>query len=279
MTPLTHADIIRLRLELKKAEQLYQSHAHLASQREECEKMIGRLQEEVEIDPYHLPEQDSLPEPHKQPLRQQQLQELKRKKQEIDLLLDESEDLSEEELRLKQQALLTCIWTVYPSYQQEWENRWKDYQISLTLEEQFLDLKQFTKDLSNHLHYAIQHRQTIKGIGILNYILGTSPNLVIEKQLLTCHQAIQRFLPRLQTLSQQTAGMHHQIVLKDFLPFLEQLKKQCQTPWSFKHLDTVFTDAHKQLVHFHQIIEQDLSQLQRRSNELKQQLNDWLQQI
>lgn len=279
MTPLTRDDIIRLRTEFKKAEQLYQSHTHLINQREECEKLIDRLQQEAEIDPYHLSQDQPEKDDPQARIRQQQLRELKRQKQEIDLLLDESEDLTAEDLNLKHQTLLSCIWTVFPSYQQEWENKWKDYQSSLALEERFLDLEQFTKDLGNHLYHAIQHRQTIKGMGLLNYIFGTSPNLVIEKQLVACHQAIQRFLPILQALIQQTAGMDHQAILKNLLPLLEQLKKQCQTPWSFKHLDTVFSDAHKQLVHFDQVIAQHLAQLQHHSKELKQQLNDWLQQI
>lgn len=149
--------------------------------------------------------------PNHEPLKK----ELKKKKMELDHLLDESEEWSENELAELKDKFLKL--TNPDDYKQLKEREFYDH---------------FCLKLKKIFEEIFEVRKKINGWGLLQYIFGVSPNIQIEGKLIEANKLISAHLPYLNDEKK---------------PFFEKLAKQCISPWGFKHIDTVFKEAYDKI--------------------------------
>lgn len=277
------SDLFQQRQALEKAELAFKNQKQWIQKREEIEKTMLQLQEEMEHDFYQRHQRDELEEaiPHFQMTleeKRNRLFQLREELFQIDEWLDQTEDLTEESLNQQRSQLLHAMWQLYPEKRATQEAKWKEWNHLRVLEIELLGIEKMLERLSEHLNIAIQARQSIKGRGILNYIFGLSPNMVIEKQLFGIHALILSSLPLFEKILYQNLHPSPKL-LQDLLVWLEQLKNTCYKPWSFRHLDTLFSETQPILKQFLVSLREQQHQAALRIQTLNQEIQEWIQQL
>lgn len=265
MTENSHSNIRQLKEKLVQARQAFEKHKRLIAKREEIDETLEKLNQEHDILLYRLyqnPDWERIDphafQQHSRVLENKQnlLSELKQKKQEIDIWLDESEELTPERLEFMQEELVSQILALEPFEAQSM----KQAQI-----QRFKNLSYLTAQLDRtngiclRLHELLTDvlatRQSIKGLGLLNYIFGTSPNWRIEKHFEECHRVAQLTLPLLKQDIEHCPDVKIKSLLIEIQQFLEELDHHFMATWGFRHIDTIFKEAHQRL-------DQNLKQIQ-----------------
>jgi hypothetical protein len=281
--PPSLADLLKQRQDLEIAEQAFKNRQQLSQKRELLEEAISNLQKEIEENfrqfYNNLREEDA----HFQNLlskKQHDLRQLKQTQSQLDHLLDETEDLTEESLERQFAQLLFAMWQLYPTQRAEQEAKWQELNNLRLLEVEVLGVKQLLHHLSEQLHTAIQARQSIKGRGIFNYIFGISPNMIIERQFLGAHAGILKVQPLLQKIMQQSpenSPLH--LLAREILVWSDHLKPSCQAPWSFRHIDTIFSKAYHTLLQLLERLQLQEENLHKRIEILNAEIRSWIQQL
>ncbi|WP_068466560.1 hypothetical protein [Candidatus Protochlamydia phocaeensis] len=283
--PFTHADITRLREQFWQAEAAYQNHQILVKERERYEKAIQMLSQQIERQCDHVYRQsfriqdraDSKRQEEQLYNNKEQLQQLKHKQREIDLLLDASEELTPHALFALKVDLLECIWAVHADQREEWEGKWKDLQNQTLFESELIQLKIRFIQVQDCLYKAIEKRQSIKGKGLLHYIFGISPNAVIEGQLRHCSSLISELLPNLQQALLHASPFH--LLLLEMEKISKNLNEQCKASWSFKHIDTYIQASYQSIQTSIQALDLYLNSVQKKKEALTQELKEWLETV
>ena len=283
---LSLSDLIKQRTELENAEQALKNRQLLIHKRESLEKAIVNLQEEIEED-FHQFHNKGKTEGEAYPLfqntlceKQKHLRQLKQAEGKLDELLDQTEDMTHESLEQQRNQLIFAIWQLYPSQRKEQEAKWKEINHLRILDIELHGVEELHHRLFEHLSRAIQVRQSIKGRGILNYIFGTSPNMIIEQQLLGAHTLIVNTLPLLQKMiheSREKTPLH--LLSQEIYAWLERLKTSCHSPWSFRHIDTIFSEAHGSVQKFLNQLKIEHDKLLQRIDVIKKEMEGWVQQL
>ncbi len=276
--------LIQLRQDLEKAEEAFKNHQQLSQKRELIEKKIVDLEHEMDDqfrqfrhkgqEDAYLYFQQAMQEKH------QHLKQLKTAQRKLDDLLDQSEDLTEKGLEQQLYQLLLALWSFYPSQRETQEAKWKELHEFRLLAIELEGVKLFLNHLSNQFYIAIQTRQSIKGRGILNYIFGRSPNIVIEQQLLGAHAVIVKMQPLIQKIIKQSpphSSLHH--LFQEIDQWSGRLKTSCQSTWGFRHIDTIFSEAHQTVLSFIDRTEKEADQMQKTIENLNEEIRNWIQTL
>ena len=276
----SHADLLKLRQVLEEEEFSLRQRQKLYHDRESLEETILRLEEEMEKFAFRIHQEKNRSDHllNKFNKKKEILLRLKQDQQRIDHLLDTIEHLTEEGLEKQRTSLLEALWQFYPERRNTQEALWREMK---SLEEQEKELKaieQLLQRLCEQFEKVIQTRKSIKGRGIFNYIIGTSPNLIIERQLLAAHDLIHATLPLiLRTLEQRDKNL--QPLFQEIYHVLENLETPCKSSWSFRHIDTIFTEAYHSLKKLRDSLHQKQREIFERKKFLIEERDRWIRQL
>lgn len=283
MTFFIHSqtELLLQRQALQEAERSFEKHQQLSQEREKLETTILHLQREIEREAYQFYQQveTSSHLERKQQEKKKHLQHLKRTQQEIDHLLDHTEHLTVESLEQQRLSLLYSFWQLYPSQRKEQEPLWLELQQLQMTEEKLKEIEQVLQLLCQELEEIIQARQSIKGRGILNYIFGTSPNIIIEHHLLKIHSIIQISCPMMQEIIQNPQNHLYDSLFQDIYVWLDHLKIPSRSSWSFYHIDTIFSEAFQNFKRLLVALQKQQNELLKRKDFLKKESQQWLEQF
>jgi hypothetical protein len=264
MTQSQDVEIIALKKKLLHLEESFGHYAKLNHLRQELEEKIEKLQIETKI-PFPPTEN-----------QKELLHFLKRKKQEVDHLLDDFDDYSDRSIEeMKEELweqLLSLLSSENPAH--AWVSEIKNQRL---LEERFSQTLFYFHQISTLLEEAIRTRHQIRGFGLLKYIFGTSPNVVISHFLQECHRSLQSLSTLITSYKAHPCPSYINEHLEEIEQFLIRLNKQCQSQWGFHHIDTYFSKAKEQLLFYGKEIEQDLESAKAKRAILEEQLRGILQ--
>lgn len=279
----SYLNLIHLRQELEHAEKSFKQQRQLLQERTLLDSEIATLQEQIEQDSQFLCHQTE--SPHFSQLetalneKKAHLKQLKKTCQQLDDLLDQTDELTEDQLADQQEALLMALWQVYPDQRPEQEAKWQERKRLELLEADIQVMAKILEKLHAQFALAIQARLSIKGRGLLNYIFGISPNMIIEQQLLSASSLIQSTLPLIEKMHQRHQTSADQAFFKELAEWLDHLKISCQSPWGFHHLDTVFTEAKQTLETHLDLLKKSAQTMANRRQALANEIKGWIDDL
>ena len=237
-------------------------HADLTEARSALEKEIDRLKTKSE-------ESDS---------KEDLLQECLAKQREIDHRLDDLEEWTDEEASRVREEMISLILEIHPDQKQNYEDLAKNYQELCDLDRLTTKTEQNVKQMIESIEEAQQVRGKVRKRGVLSYIIGRNPNVLIGKSLQNIHQIAEDMLKQIPDLSRNSAAPKNLKTLYGSLEkLLKDLSARTQGQWSFKTIDTTFTDAKENLELFLEshTLESKALRTKLKSSEIK--LNDWIE--
>lgn len=215
------SEIIRLKNELAYGKKALEKWNSLIPKRDELEKTIREW-----------PEQQK--QSGKHDLINDELAALKKRLKELDHLLDQLEEFSEENLGIMENQLVELLLITYPELQTDYDL----LQTSLKKTEAQLKSHQFIyenlKQMEQLLQKTLDVRKRIKKEGILSYIFGNNPNQVISQNLKAIANQIDLILPWFQK---------NKTLDSEYLEFLLDFHRECKQRWGFKKMDLYFQDT------------------------------------
>lgn len=278
----TPQDWLNQRQELEQAEYAFQNQEKWLKIRKEIEQAILLLTNEIEQE-FHLLHQTGKFEKERDgqfqeniDKKRQTLRQLKKEQHQVDLWLDQTEDLSENQLHQLRIQLLYSLWELYPAKREEQEKIWKRGNDLKILELELVGIERILVQISSLLSIAKQTRMSIKGKGIFSYIFGLSPNFIIEKQLLEITTLISQTDPLFQKIFGLEQSIPLQHYFKELHAWLEKLQKNCAKSWSFKHLDILFSETEKEWISYTERLQHLKNQLNLEVKQLNEEFRSWL---
>jgi hypothetical protein len=279
------AEIHRLQRELDKAVQANLRWQTLVLSREELEKNEQKLTEEIHLDNLASHQkQDYDPEAasnlaQRVNQRHELLDEVKRKKQEIDKLLDIIEEHSEEKIQTLREQLIGVILSAYPDQKPFYETLKTSLDSNTAYEKELASSVQACEQLMRPLEAAIEVRQMVKYRGFLSYVFGVNPTASISQYLQATESIAALMIPRFTYNSSRTLGGEPmQKTYTELLAFLTDLRAHCKKQWGFQHIDTTFASSLKTLKVFHNTFQEALDKTANEGKILLKKRDNWIKE-
>lgn len=278
MTDDSLSEIARLRKQLYDAEQAHLNWNILLPERESLDRSIQEMIVQIEEatkawrqKKAHNPElaQNLSKEIE---LHQQFLVKAKKKKQELDHLLDILEDSTEEKIDIIRRQLVDAILKADPQQQSIYEHLEAERSQLATLFAQLSSISEVCIHLAEILAIIHDTRQKVRRQWIFGYLFGKNPHVVIAQQL---HAAELLCETALTTLEQQKEIPLHELH-RDLKGFLKELHKHCKQRWGFKTLDTTFSKALHTLIGLNQTIAHHIGHITKAQQNADQKFASWL---
>lgn len=270
-------DIALLKERLFELQRLYESHQQLLSLREELDRQIEKLKKEKPL----LLHRSASIERRSQQIQEKEtlIRQLKQKRQQVDRLLDQSEEITEEDLEKNREYLIQAILYFHPEEREEEESRNVQFLQMSGMEKKIIFLLPPLVELRERLTHALQIRHSIRGRGLLQYIVGISPNLLIEKDFKEGERLLQALLPHLQDDLKEVDDLEMKNLYQQLIRLGERLLHELRMRWGFRHLDTFFKRSHEEISLYTLQMEEKLSAVQEKKKRLEQQMKDWLERF
>lgn len=276
-------EIQRLRNEWLHVEQSLQKWTALSRQREELYDQEKALKDSLQANLIAMHQKQSYePATAKQfkeiiDSQNKLLDQLKHKKSEIDHLLDVLEDNSPEKAGSLKSQLAEALIHRQPD-QMEYYEKIKSAIIQNTVAKDELSHVVHVLDkLAELIEKTLNIRQSIKKRGILTYIFGSNPNVVITQHLQAAHLLTSTVLPIIKkncldhSLDDKVRENYTALI-----SFLENFSLKCKERWGFKQIDIFFLPSWQNLKKHKEIFQNHLNKCLLDGQELNTKLNDWL---
>jgi hypothetical protein len=287
MTPNYSSHLLEIKKKLIHLESSYHKRKELIIKREEIEQIIQKLKEEIENQTvhfhrypnstnYYASSQSNYLEFEK---KFAYLNRLKKEKSQLDRDLDESEDLSEEQIEQLRKQLIESILQLYPSYRLDYESKTVFLMTLTEIEKELHVLENCFLQLKDLLNQVILIRKKIKKLGLFSYIFKMSPNVMIEQRFLEGVKIIQNTQPVLKDFHPHNQNPSLQHFYSNLQDFLTKLLKHFQIRWGFHHIDTTITQAEQEASTYTNQIQQMVNEIKCKKEKLKAELNAWLDQF
>lgn len=192
------------------------------------------------------------------------LEECQRKCRDIDHLLDELEEWTDEKEIQTREQLKNLILERRPDQSASYSALQGDIQIRNSRLIHFQRVKHHLGLIIEAIEVMVEKRAEVKRRGVLSYILGPSPNNVIGICMSEILKAIETCLadkPESEELCQ---------VLND-------LAVHCKSRWGFKTIDQVFAPSKEKLREFFNAIEEEQSAAEGSLAAALRKRDDWLE--
>jgi ferredoxin-fold anticodon binding domain-containing protein len=237
-----------LKAKWQQAELAFQQKESLTIKREEIEQLIEqstKLIESSELSAYRSLTsnlQNAKLMLQESEVQRAKLKQLNSKKRDIDIVLDESEEVTLETLNELKEELADKIISLNADKKSAYEKlkaQRNGYQLAA---KESAELGVTLGQLDQLIGTALAHRQIIKRQGLLSYIFGVNPNIAITKNLHAAELLIRTTLPKIYS------GLHQNQLFRETYMFLEELAPHCVQRWGFGKIDQFFTQSHQQLL-------------------------------
>lgn len=201
----------------------------------------------------------------------EQLKHLKSKKIELDHLIDRVEAEADHPIELLQQQLLESLFSLYPEQSFTLKKMKQEKAHHLEELQQIQDFKKLLVTIKDHLEEIIAIRQRIQRLGLLSYIFGASPNVMIAQNLESIHKLIPQAIsyPLLKKLD----------LYIESLQTLENLSSECLTRWNYRKIDTCFTEYKNKIETLISNWQSEEARKKETIESLTKQIDQWVEQI
>jgi len=256
----------------------------LNSKREGLEILIHTLQDEIEILEKNKYTQDlnefdppsSLEALFKQ--KQQALKEIKSKLRDIDHLLDQFEEETEETILKREADLAFLIIEHHPAEKLGYEELQKGLNYVQTNQEGVQNLIKLHIHLLDLLHNIFEIRTKVKRQGIFSYIFGRSPNIQISQHLEALNKVSENALDLLKhcrtLLAEDEQAL--QLVYAEAGQILADLQYLCTQRWNFKKIDHSLKTVQHVLMKVLEQLKKGLGELQKEEKEIQRTIQNWI---
>lgn len=268
--------------ELHRAENAHQKWLLLSVKRDELELREQELIEKFQSDNltlHRMSDDDDQASALKVKVAQQEnlINQIKKKKQELDSLLDSLEELSEEKIKQLRETLIYDILKESPDQAALYDSLSLALERIKAFENELRDSQTIFNQLAKLLEAAIAVRKSIKKRGIFSYILGVNPNISISQYLHAAESLTTLSLPTItHRASHSLGGPQLQEKYQEIAIFLDEFLHQCKMQWGFRHIDTIFTKALERIKDFEEFFENEIrKKIIERENSQKE-IDNWL---
>lgn len=252
-----------LRQKLKLAQNALLKQSNLLLERDALHSKIDELTHELESDFYKEPEEINS--------KQKQVALLKQQMIGLDHALDEIESILQIDEETLKENLAMELLSRHPDEKLFYDNiksQITTCKIQTSKIERWIQLCQ---QLIQLLETTQSVRQTIRRRGILSYIFGGNPTVIISQHLQAAELLIAKAEPELVT-SEDT----FKPTLREFSLFLKGLRKECGERWGFNKIDTTMGQAVQILNQFRIKYESMLTDSKKKFSETEEQFLRWL---
>lgn len=268
--------------ELQRAEKAHQKWLLLSVKRDELELKEQELIEKFQSDNlalHRMADDDEQASAMKAKISQQEdlINQIKKKKQELDSLLDSLEELSDDKIKQLREALINDILKESPDQAAFYQSLSLALERTKAFENELRDSQNIFNQLVKLLDAAITVRKSVKKRGIFSYILGVNPNISISQYLHAAESLTVLSLPTIAHRASQTlGGSELQEKYQEIHVFLNEFRHQCKMQWGFRHIDTIFTSALERIKGFQEFFENEIQKQIRERENLQKQVDNWM---
>jgi hypothetical protein len=280
MNQFTPSDLFKLKQKLQQTKSTHDNHNKLIIKREEFQRTIDQLKEELENQKFllHLKEEKEPKSVLQKEMENtaKRLEQATQEKRKIDHLLDDYELLCEEGAETLKEKLIEGLLELYPLQREEQLSREKNLLIYLQDRKNLSDLRSLGQELQTILHHVLATRQNIRGWGLLNYVVGRSPNAVIASSFQAGSSLIEKELPYLKNLQEETESKERPFYTIWYL-FLNNLNGHFKVRWGFRHIDQIIAKAQKELSLLLIATDEKVAQAEQEIERVQNEINSWIE--
>jgi DNA repair exonuclease SbcCD ATPase subunit len=242
-----HSEIKRLKDELQEAKK---GHAHwqaLLPQRESLQDTIEKMQNGIEEACSRLESQSTNTSEATTALQNEiekqrsLLKRIKKQKQEMDHLLDNLEEGSEERVETIYKQLVKAILASYPDQQPIYRLMEENHNKIVNELNSLSELMEICEKLRQSLDKINVTRQNVRKQGLLRYLFGQNPNVIIAQELHNLSELCESSFSIMD--AHESDKDKSSDSYKELRILMQNLYKHTKQRWGFKTIDTIFTPA------------------------------------
>lgn len=208
------------------------------------------------------------------------LRDLKQKKKELDTLLDELEEQSEEQTAHQLKEIAALILKDYPKEEAFYLELQGALAKALHLENEAYILKQLIHDLVLYPDKITEIRHYVKRKGFFSYIFGPNPNGMISLHLSGLKKDLEIALPQVEILAAETKGGDDlRLVYAEIVQFFSGLKTECEEQWSYKKIDIMMTRAKSKFDELDRFFTELHYMQKEKHQKIELKLKEWMEQF
>ena len=245
-----------LKKQLADSQGLRNEEARLSEFREKLESEITVLEHDIQESHYKHEEIES---------KKRLTSECQAKMLEIDHILDELEEWTEEKVVAITVELISLILQLHPEQQLAYNDLFSRLNDANHMEIHYKTIESHLNQIIAALNTMITKRGEVKKRGVLSYIWGPNPNVIIGRSLKEVCDTAEACL----TCEPQSE------VIRDEL---KELMGHCKGRWGFRTIDKVFIPAKQSLTGHREDIGQKRDQLKTEIQDLETQMRAWIEQ-
>jgi len=251
-----HRRIRVLKRQFSDSKGLKEEEIRLSTLRKQLENEMLALEQKIQDSHYQLGEIES---------KKSLAAACQQKILEIDHLLDDLEEWTEEKTDAAKQELISLILTLHPEQERVYQDLSSKLNFNLVAKHRIDLIIRQLELITNALEMIKVKRMEVKRRGVLSYVLGPNPNVVIGRNLKkVCDEA-----KICVELDPQKEGLKEE---------LQDLIIHCQGRWGFQTIDNVLSPLKDQLAQHLIELQGQEKRLQEDILEFESQMADWIEQ-
>jgi len=274
----------RLKTEYLAAKQALDFKKMIGDKRDEIEKSIEELKQDIENGTFKLYRKEKSSEEDLRELADnietntELLKSVTKTRRELDSKLDEFELFSTEMLFHLRQGIIDAILEIHPEKNSEYEELSNTHQELQYLSEYAKEIEISVTQVVELLSTIAQERGSVKKGGIFRYLFGANPNYVITKSLKLIGTLTAATIPLFNELTEKSAfPKHFEKLIKECNSIFKHLQIQAEGRWGWGKIDKEVVPFLDQLIGLSSGIKAMTSDLEAQAGDLKSQIDEWIE--
>jgi hypothetical protein len=280
---VNHSEIKRLKDELQEAKEGHTHWQALLPQRESLQETIEKMQNGIEEACNRLESQSADTSEATSALQNEiekqrsLLKRIKKQKLEMDHLLDNLEEGSEERVESINRQLVKAILDLYPDQQSVYTLMEDEHNKIVNELNGLSDLVQICEELKQSLEKIHNTRQTVRKQGLLRYLFGQNPNVIIAQELHNLSELSESSMPMIE--AHESEKNKSAALFKELRNLMESLYKHSKQRWGFKIIDNIFSPALNTLSSIQYEVEEQLRVKESTLKVSEKKFSEWLKEF
>jgi len=249
--------IHRLKKQLADSQGLQSEQLRLSQLREKLDTEMTALEQEILKSHYKPAEIES---------KKKLIAACQTKMLEIDHILDELEEWTEEKTVQIKKELIALILERHPEQKHPYADLSSQLYVAQTMDTHLNSLELHLTNIVEAIDVMIEKRVDVKRRSILSYILGPNPNVVIGR----CLKAI---------CDSAEACLADEPQMEDLQEELQKIVQHCRARWGFRTIDQVFVPAKERMEAFLIKIHESREILDNEIENLERAKQNWIEEF
>ena len=184
---------------------------------------------------------------------------------EIDHTLDELEEWTDEKVLSVKEELISLILRLHPKQQTTYNNLSSRLIYAQKLHYHIEKVQGHLRQILEAINAMVTKRQEVKRRGVLSYVLGSNPNVVIGR----CLQEICNGAESCLSCEPKSEALREE---------LAKVATSCQQRWGFKTIDKIFIPMQERFLDYIGEQDDELTNLNEEILDLERQIKSWIEQ-